>query len=84
MYSTPFSLANAISSSLIGRDALEIAVSPLTKRLKPPPVPEVPTDTRTSLFAMLNSSAIASVIGNTVLDPSASIVPDSFSSDVAP
>ena len=37
---------------------------------KPPPVPEMPTVTRVSLSAFWNSSATASLIGNTVLEPS--------------
>ncbi len=31
---------------LILRDAFEMSVSPLQKRVKPPPVPEMPTVTR--------------------------------------
>ena len=38
--------------------------------LKPPPVPETPTVTRISGCSFRNSSATASVIGNTVLEPS--------------
>jgi hypothetical protein len=39
--------------------------------LNPPPVPEMPTVTRTfPRFWIWNSSATASVIGNTVLEPS--------------
>ena len=44
--------------------------------LEPPPVPEVPTVTFTSGFSSLNPSAIASVKGATVLDPSIRIVPE--------
>ena len=52
-----------------------MSVSPAQKRLKPPPVPETPTVTRTSGLAMPNSAAIASVIGKTVLEPSTAISP---------
>ncbi len=37
---------------------------------KPPPVPEMPTVMRVPLCSRWNSSATASVTGNTVLDPS--------------
>jgi|SRR5687768_9846726 hypothetical protein len=59
-----------ISVLLMGRDALLISVSPRQNFWKPPPVPEMPTVTLTSLPAFLNSSATASLIGNTVLEPS--------------
>ena len=59
----------------MGREASLIWVSPTLKRLKPPPVPDTPTFTWTLGCTFLNSSATASVIGNTVLDPSISIVP---------
>ncbi len=54
----------------MGRDALDISVSPAQNFLKPPPVPDTPTVTRTSGLAAMNSSAIASEMGKTVLDPS--------------
>ncbi len=47
MYFTPASRQAAISSFRIGRDAFEMSTSPRQKRLKPPPVPEIPTVTRT-------------------------------------
>ncbi len=48
-----------------------MSVSPRQKRLKPPPVPAMPTVTRTLPFLLIwNSSATASAIGNTVLEPS--------------
>ena len=48
-----------------------MSVSPRQNFLKPPPVPEMPTVTLTSPFlAFWNSSATASVIGYTVLEPS--------------
>ena len=48
-----------------------MSVSPRQKRLKPPPVPEMPTVTRTLPRLLIwNSSATASAIGNTVLEPS--------------
>ena len=48
-----------------------MSVSPRQKCLKPPPVPAMPTVTRTLPRLLIwNSSATASVIGNTVLEPS--------------
>src|SRR3954466_1901351 len=48
-----------------------MSVSPRQNFLNPPPVPEIPTVTRTLPFlAAWNSSATASAGGNTVLDPS--------------
>jgi hypothetical protein len=52
-----------------------MSVSPRQNFLKPPPVPEMPTVTRTRPFlAFWNSSASASWIGKTVLDPSIAMV----------
>jgi hypothetical protein len=64
MYSMPFCSHSSRSLSLMCRDALLICVSPVQKRLKPPPVPEKPTITRTAppVWAP-NSSATASVMG---------------------
>jgi hypothetical protein len=51
-----------------------MSVSPRQKRLKPPPVPEMPTVTWAPPPPEIwNSSATASVIGYTVLEPSISI-----------
>ena len=58
------------SSGLIGREASFMSVSPLQNFLKPPPVPANATVTLTPLLAFWNSSATASVIGYTVLEPS--------------
>jgi hypothetical protein len=55
--------ARSSSSSLMGREALFPSVSPAQNFLKPPPVPEKATATRTPLFAIWNSSAIASRTG---------------------
>ena len=55
---------------MIGRDALLMSVSARQNFWKPPPVPEMPTVTRTLWLAFWNSSATASLMGNTVLDPS--------------
>ena len=77
-YSMPLLSQAAVSSSLIGRDASEMSVSPAQNFSKPPPVPEVPTVTRTPEFSSWNSSAAASVSGATVLEPSMLIVPDSW------
>src|SRR4029453_3246845 len=72
-------LAQALASSAsIGREASEMSVSPAQNFSKPPPVPEVPTVTLTSGFSRLNSSAIASVSGPTVLEPSTRISPERF------
>ena len=54
-----------------------MAVSPLQNFWKPPPVPEMPTVTLTFVCALLNSSATASVIGKTVLEPSIRTEPES-------
>src|SRR5690606_2619511 len=71
MYSMPACLQAAISFSRMGREALAISISPRQNFLKPPPVPEMPTVTRTlPRLAIWNSSATASVTGNTVLEPS--------------
>src|SRR5687768_6808466 len=80
MYSTPFFVHSSTSVGLIGREALEMSVSPPQNFLKPPPVPEIPTVTLLPGFAFWNSSATASVIGNTVLEPSTliSASPDFF------
>ncbi len=53
-----------------------MSVSPAQNFSKPPPVPEVPTVTLTPEFSAWNSSAIASVSGATVLDPSMRIEPE--------
>jgi hypothetical protein len=75
MYSTPPALQASTSVGLIGREALEMSVSPAQKRLKPPPVPEMPIVTFVLGFAFWNSSPTASVIGYTVLEPSAATLP---------
>ena len=54
----------------MGRDASEIAVSVRQNFLNQPPVPEVPTVTGMPAFAFWNSSAMASLMGKTVLEPS--------------
>src|SRR3712207_9345925 len=58
------------SSSLIGREASEMSVSPAQNFSKPPPVPEVPTVILTLGFWALNSSAAACANGATVEEPS--------------
>src|SRR5215212_4953512 len=60
----------------MGREASEMSVSPAQNFSKPPPVPDVPTVTLTPEFSALNSSAIASVSGPTVLDPSTRMSPE--------
>ena len=68
--SIPASEQRSISFALTGRLAPVTSVSPAQNRLNPPPVPDTPTVTSTPPFSYLNASATASVIGNTVLDPS--------------
>ena len=82
-YSMPLSAAACASESLMGREALLMTVSPTVNLLKPPPVPETPTLTRTLEWILLNSSATASVMGKTVLEPSISNVPESSGAVVA-
>src|SRR5215213_1219603 len=76
LYSTPpFSQSGTSSSSLIGREASEMSVSPAQNFSKPPPVPEVPTVIFTPGFSAWKFSAAAWVNGATVLDPSILILP---------
>src|SRR6187431_2637690 len=72
MYSMPARSQARTSLGLIGRDAPLIAISALQNFLNPPPVPDTPIVTRAAL-ALRNSSATASLIGNTVLEPSTAI-----------
>src|SRR5688572_862638 len=61
----------SISAGRIGRDALLMSDSPRQNFWNPPPVPEMPTvGVRTSGLALPYSSATASAMGNTVLEPS--------------
>jgi len=70
-YLMPAFAQSSISFFRIGREASEISVSPRQNFLKPPPVPEIPTVTLTApLVDFWKSSATASVIGYTVLEPS--------------
>ena len=69
MNSTPFAFAASISETLIGREALEMSVSPTVNRLKPPPVPVMAFWIWRSGFASRNDSATAMVIGATVDEP---------------
>ena len=80
MKATP--LASQISSSedFIAREALAMSVSPLQKRSKPAPEPIDATFTCTPEVARPNSSAQASAMGKTVLEPAISIVPLSAAS----
>jgi len=71
MKRTPALAHSSISRRVIGREAFCTSVSPRQNLRKPPPVPEMPTVTLTALrLDFWNSSATASVIGNTVLEPS--------------
>src|SRR6187431_615290 len=63
------------SSALIGREASLMSVSPAQNFVKPPPVPDSLTLRSTPGLAALKSSAAASEIGRTVLEPSMTIVP---------
>src|SRR6186997_3109050 len=76
MYSILFWVQASTSVGLIGREASEMSVSPAQNFLKPPPVPEMPIVAFTPGFTFWNSSATASVIGYTVLEPSAVITDD--------
>ena len=74
--SIPLWAQSSASLALMGREASEIFVSPLQNFWKPPPVPETPTVIRTLRRVRIpNSSATASVIGKTVLEPSMAILP---------
>ena len=54
----------------MGLDASLMSVSPRQNFWNPPPVPEMPTVTRMFGLAFWNSSATASLMGKTVLEPS--------------
>ena len=85
LYSTPLLLqAGASFSASIGRDALEMSISPAQNFSKPPPVPDSPTEMFTSGFLAWNCSAAACANGNTVEEPSILIAPDSFASPDEP
>jgi hypothetical protein len=74
-----FVLHMAASLLRIGRDASARLISPLQNRVKPPPVPEMPTVTLTALApARRKSSAAAVVYGPTVDEPSAVMFPFSL------
>src|SRR5688572_33491659 len=84
MYSTPAILHASISAGRMGREALLMSVSPRQNFWKPPPVPEIPTvGVRLFGLALPNSSATASAMGNTVLDPS-SVISETWVSPAAP
>ena len=70
MYSMPAFWQASISAGRIGRDASLMSVSPRQNFWNPPPVPEIPTVTRMLGLAFWNSSATASLMGKTVLEPS--------------
>ena len=61
--STPASSHTAASSSLIGREASEMSVSPPQNFSKPPPVPEKPTETWMSGKSSRISSAAVLLMG---------------------
>ena len=83
--SIPAAAHSAASSSLIGRDALEMSVSPAQNFLNPPPVPEVPTETLIFGFSSLNNSPAAAASGATVDEPSTRISDDDAAgADAAP
>ena len=68
-YSTLPSSQSFASVSLMLREAPVIEISPAQNFLKPPPVPDTPMVIRAA-FVRWNSSATASEIGKTVLEPS--------------
>src|SRR5688500_9618424 len=51
------------SAGVIGREAFDMSVSPAQNLRNPPPVPEMPTGTRTFGAHLLNSSDAAAVTG---------------------
>ena len=53
MYSMPVFLQASTSVGVIGREASVMSVSPRQNFLKPPPVPEMPTVTRTPWVRLL-------------------------------
>ncbi len=63
------------SSGLIGREASLMSVSSAQNLVNPPPVPDSLTLMSTPGLAALNSSATASEIGRTVLEPSTTTLP---------
>ena len=75
MNSMPAFWQVSISVARIGREASLMSVSPRQNFWNPPPVPDMPTEMSTFGFAFLNSSATASLMGKTVLDPSTRIMP---------
>jgi hypothetical protein len=77
VYLTPsFSQSGTSSSSSIGREALEMSVSPAQNFSKPPPVPDWATVMRTPGFSPWKASWAAWANGPTVLDPSMRMVPE--------
>ena len=75
MNSTPPSSQAAISSSLIGREASAMSVSPAQKRAKPSPVPGPSTVMATSGLDSANAAAAAAEIGSTVDEPETTTSP---------
>jgi len=76
--SMPLEAQSSASESLIAREAFENCVSPTPQnRSKPPPEPEMERLTTTPGWTAAYSSAMASVSGPTVDDPSISMVPSS-------
>jgi hypothetical protein len=75
VYWTPAFLQAAFSSSSIGREASEIAISPRQNFSKPSPVPAPPTVICTSGFSSLKNSLADSANGWTVLEPSMAMLP---------
>ena len=75
-YLMPLASQACFSSSEIAREASWTSVSPAQNFVNPPPVPDVPTVTFTPDCSLLNSSAIASLIGATVEEPSTAMLPE--------
>ena len=73
----PCSSQESSSFCLTGREESETWVSFAQKALNPAPVPVDATLTRTLGWSLLNSSATASLMGKTVLEPATAISPDS-------
>jgi hypothetical protein len=83
-YSIPASPHRAISSSLIGRLASEMSVSPEQNSWKPSPVPGPSTVTATPWLASENCCPTRALIGSTVDEPEMAMLPLRPPSPAAP
>src|SRR6266545_8425102 len=72
----PFLSHSAFSSSLIGREASLMSVSPLQKRAKPSPVPGPSTLIETPELSSEKSCATSELMGCTVEEPDTTTFPE--------